>query len=101
MPVHLDPEIDFITTHKKAESIGQCIQHLEYLMSNNKNREAYEYSRKIKNKISRMRKAGLNREGIYSPENLAFKMLRNAGFLEKLASMKLKSYDRVMSLNLE
>ena len=70
-------------------------------MVNNKNREAYEYSRKIKNKISRMRQSGLDREGIYSPENLAFKMLRNSGYLEKLSAMKIRSYDKIMSLNFE
>ena len=101
MPVKLDPKIDLLTTQKKAESIAQCINHLEKLMVNNKNREAYEYSRKIKNKISRMRQSGLDREGIYSPENLAFKMLRNSGYLEKLSAMKIRSYDKIMSLNFE
>ncbi len=46
-----------------------------------------------------MRKAGLQQEGIYSPENLAFKMLRNSGYLEKLSNLRVKSYDQMMSLN--
>ena len=48
-----------------------------------------------------MRKSGLEDEGIYSPENLAFKMLRNAGYLEKLSSLRIQSYDKMMSLKLE
>ena len=45
-----------------------------------------------------MRTAGLQREGVYSAENLAFKMLRNSGNLEKLSSLKVSSYDKMMSL---
>ena len=48
-----------------------------------------------------MRRTGLARDGIYSPENLAFKMLRNSGYLEKLSSLKIEAYDRMMSLSLE
>ena len=78
---------------------------LHYLLrggmyKNKEYRGVYQYSKKIKNKISRMRRSGLNREGIYSPENLAFKMLRNSGYLEKVSSLKIKSYDNMMSLNL-
>ncbi len=47
-----------------------------------------------------MRKAGLDKEGIYSPENLAFKMLRNSGHLQKLSSLKIEAYDKMMSLDL-
>ena len=44
---------------------------------------------------------GLSDQGIFSPENLAFKMLRNAGYLEKLSALKIESYDRMMSLSLK
>ena len=47
-----------------------------------------------------MRQSGLNREGIYSVENLAFKMLRNAGILQKLSSLKIHAYDKMMSMEL-
>lgn len=99
MPVRLDPEIDLLTTEKKAESIAKCIDHVYETFKEGNYKEAYEFSQKIKDKISRMRKSGLEKEGIYSPENLAFKMLRNSGFLEKVSSLKIQSYDRMMSLN--
>ena len=98
LPVHLDPEIDLKNTEKKAESIAQCIEHLFVLTKQAKFEEAYRFSKKIKTKISRMRKSGLDREGIYSPENLAFKMLRNSGYLQKLSSLKINAYDKMMSL---
>jgi hypothetical protein len=44
---------------------------------------------------------GLSDQGIYSPENLAFKMLRNAGYLEKLSALKIEAYDKMMSLSLK
>ena len=48
-----------------------------------------------------MRQMGLSDQGIYSPENLAFKMLRNAGYLEKLSALKIEAYDKMMSLSLK
>ena len=100
LPVHLDPEIDLKTTEKKAESIAQCIDHLFELFKASKFEEAYKFAKKIKFKISKMRKSGLDKEGIYSPENLAFKMLRNSGYLEKVSSLKIEAYDKMMSLNI-
>lgn len=101
MPVKLDPEIDLETTEKKAEAIAQSVDHLFELFKEKEYKQAYEYCNKIREKISRMRQSGLAKEGIYSPENLAFKMLRNAGYLEKLSSLKIEAYDRMMSLKLE
>lgn len=98
-PVELDPEIDLKTTEKKAEAIAQCIEHLFILFKDSKFEEAYKFSKKIKAKIARMRQSGLDREGIYSPENLAFKMLRNSGYLQKLSSLKISSYDKMMSID--
>lgn len=99
LPERLDPEIDLITTEKKAQAIAESVEYLYELFKDKKYKEAYEYSGKIKDKIARMRRSGLEEEGIYSPENLAFKMLRNAGYLQKLSSLKIESYDKMMSLN--
>ena len=99
-PIKINPELDLLTTEKKAESIAECIEHLYEMFKKEEYQESYDFANKIKGKISRMRNAGLNREGIYSPENLAFKMLRNSGYLEKLSSLKIKSYDNMMSLKI-
>ena len=94
-------DIDLNTTEKKAESISKSIEHVAELYKDSKYEEAYEYSSKIKEKISRMRTTGLSKEGVYSPENLAFKMLRNANLLHKLSSLKIQAYDKLMSVTLE
>jgi hypothetical protein len=43
-----------------------------------------------------MRSAGLEDEGIYSIENLAFKLLRNSSQIGKLMSLGSDSYDNLM-----
>ena len=100
-PVRLNPEIDIVTTEKKAEAIAQQIEHLFEMFSDEKYKETYEYADKVKVKIAKMRQLGLSDQGIYSPENLAFKMLRNAGYLEKLTALKIEAYDKMMSVSLK
>ena len=53
---------------------------------------------KIKQKIKKMRKTGLETIGAYSVENLAFKVLRRNDYLEKLSNAKRKAYDKMLSL---
>tara|TARA_R110000765_G_scaffold14275_1_gene41922 strand:+ start:2464 stop:3276 length:813 start_codon:yes stop_codon:yes gene_type:complete len=100
-PEKLNPEIDIKTTEKKAEAIVQSIEHLFEVFKKKNFKEAHDYAGKIKSKIAKMRQSGLADAGIYSPENLAFKMLRNSGYLEKLSAIKIESYDKMMSLELE
>ena len=100
-PVKTNPELDINTTEKKAEAIAQSIEHLLEMFEDKKYQETYNYSIKIKDKIAKMRRTGLSKEGIYSPENLAFKMLRNSKYLEKLNFLKIESYNKMMSLTSE
>ncbi len=98
LPVRLNPELDLKNTEKKAEGIAQNIDHLSELFKDEKFKESYKFANKIREKIARMRTSGLSREGIYSPENLAFKMLRNSGLLGRLSSIKINSYDKMMTI---
>jgi hypothetical protein len=45
-----------------------------------------------------MRKAGLEKGGEFSLENLVFKVLRRTSFMDQLDSFKAKSYDKLMSV---
>ena len=47
-------------------------------------------------KIRNMRRAGLDRNGEFSVENLSFKILRNMGYISKLS----KSYHRQQDIEL-
>jgi hypothetical protein len=52
----------------------------------------------LKTKIKKMRQTGLDRDGEYSYENIAFKVLRRSGYLEKLSDIETKAYDKSLSI---
>jgi len=52
----------------------------------------------LKEKIWGMRKAGLEEKGEFSTENLAFKVLRRAGYLAKMDDFRRLEYDKSFSL---
>ena len=52
----------------------------------------------FKEKLRKMRQCGLDQGGEYSIENLAFKILRRNGYLEKLSAIQKKDYDEQLSL---
>lgn len=60
--------------------------------------EDSEYADKLLDKIYSMRKAGLESGGEFSTENLAFKLLRNGGYIDKLRTMKKKKIDKNLTL---
>ena len=55
--------------------------------------------RKLFKKIIDMRKAGLEKEGEYSVENLAFKILRRAGVIKKIVDTFKDLHDRLLTLD--
>ena len=74
------------------------IEYVEYIAENNP-AEAEKLAEKVKEKIRKLRSSGLDSsQGIYSVKNIAFKVLRRNGYLERLSNVKTQSYDRVMSL---
>ena len=58
----------------------------------------HEIGKKFKQKVRNMRKTGLEGAGIFSTENLAFKVLRRNGYLGRLNDLIDKSYDSLLSL---
>jgi len=52
----------------------------------------------MKDKLSRFRKAGLDREGEYSYENLVYKLLRRRGYLEKLQDAQTAAIEKRLSI---
>lgn len=53
---------------------------------------------RIKNKIKKFRKTGLEKNGEYSYENLVFKMLRRNGYLAKINDIKQKIKNKTLSI---
>lgn len=55
--------------------------------------------KELQNKIKNMRKSGLERGGEFSAENLAFKVLRNSGYIKKLYDYARRVDDNSLSLS--
>ena len=83
----------------KAEQIYNEIKRVFKLQSKEKHKEAYKKAIQMKEKVKKLRQSGFEKEGVYSVENLAFKLLRNNGILDQLSAVKVNSYDKMMSID--
>ena len=88
-------KIDVESIKEKSADIMSDIDNAIEISDSKDKLEAID---KIKDKIKRMRKAGLEKGGEYSVENLVFKTLRGNGYLEKLSSEKASIVDKDLSL---
>ena len=91
-------KIDHQAVKKKVEQLMDRIERVFDLFEDKKYKKALEYGKNIKEKIKKMRKTGLEDEGIYSPENLAFKVLRRNSYIGYLSDIIDDSYDNMKSL---
>ena len=99
VPKKIEPQIDKSTSLKKMKAMAREIDKLSKIYDNRQYEEAFKLAERIKDKIKRMRRSGLDRSGIYSPENLAFKMLRRSGDIEQLFAIYTQAYDQIYSLD--
>lgn len=92
----------FIDSKKVIQKVHSAIEAIDDMYTMYfEGREFDKLIRRIqtlKAKIKKMRQTGLDREGEYSYENIAFKVLRRSGYLEKLSDLETKSYDKSLSL---
>jgi hypothetical protein len=95
-----DVKIDRELIKKKAASIATRIERIEKLSKENSNwNKVHKEAKKLKDKIKRMRQSGLDKTGEFSAENLAFKYLRNNGYLERLGNVSSESFDKSLSID--
>ncbi len=91
-------DFDYPSARKKADAIQTETNLIEKFV-NTKPRNAVKSIDRLKNKIRRMRKAGLySPEQEDSAENIAFKILRREQTLDKLSQMKYDAYDDILSM---
>ena len=98
-PNRTEPTIDRATALKKMKSFAREVDKLSSIYDNGDHEGAYDYAERLKEKLKRMRRSGLEGIGIYSPENIAFKMLRRSGDIEQLFSIYTQAYDKTYSLD--
>ena len=96
-PNRVEPSLDWSDITKKADNIMDQIDRATTLYKSEKYTEALQYIEKLREKIRKFRKTGLDRAGEFSGENIAFKVLRRNNYLEKLSNLKHMAYDKLMS----
>jgi len=87
-PVHKSIDISDTTIIKKAAGIIDSIEQINDI----------DDVKRIKDKINRMRRAGLLTNGEYSIENLTFKVLRNLGYIDKLKNLEVEMLDKSLTM---
>ena len=90
-PTHSNPDINSRAVNAKVNGLIDII--------NRSLKGEVEDIQRVRNKLVTMRKAGLAKGGEYSIENLAFKILRNQGYLDSLAKIELNKQDQELSLD--
>lgn len=90
-PKKIKPEVDDSAVEAKKDAVIHDIETA--LLSKDLNR-----LRAVKEKITKMRKAGLERAGEWSVENLVFKILRNLGLIDEIADKIRELEDQELSL---
>ena len=89
IPEKIEVTVDDNAVIRKSEEFEELIDKVD----------TSEKASELLLKIYKMRKAGLQENGEYSTENLAFKNLRNKGLIDKLWDLKKQGIDKELSLN--
>ena len=91
-PKYQQPDVDDRAVSAKAKDLMTQINRAI------KSGSVEDISR-LQDKIKTMRQAGLDRGGEFSTENLAFKIIRNKGYLDRLYKNKNSKFDQALSLD--
>ena len=91
-PKYNPPAIDDRAVSAKARDLMTQINRAVRLGS-------VEDIERLQEKIKNLRQAGLDGAGEFSTENLAFKIIRNKGYLDKLYKNKNSKFDQELSLD--
>jgi len=95
---NIKPKFNKELTLEKAKVLGTKIKKIINDLENSPNEKNISSAEAIREKIRKMRDHGLESGGEFSSENLAFKVLRRLGLIEKLKKIISKSYDRIHML---
>jgi len=90
-PKKIKPKLDDAAIEAKKDSMLHDIETA--MLSKDLNK-----LRTVKEKITKMRKAGLERAGEWSTENLVFKILRNLGLIDQITEKIRELEDQELSL---
>jgi len=97
-PSKENPSINKKSIRKKIKKIVDKLEKLESIKDVDK---IQKKGKTIKDKLKKMRKAGLDDVGEFSEENLVFKYLRNNGYIGRLYDGMRNAYDKSLSITEE
>jgi hypothetical protein len=92
VPKRRRPDVDDISVKSKFEDLGHRIE--DTIATGD-----YEKISALADKIKTYRQAGLDAHGEFGAENLAFKILRKQGLIEKLYAARNAAKDQLLSLD--
>ena len=98
-PKEGDPAVDINKVIDKAQGWMEIINALQSRAYQMSDEEILKVIDKIKDKLKKFRKCGLEKGGEFSYENLAFKFLRRTGYIKKLFDLKNKVIDLSLSMD--
>jgi ADP-ribose pyrophosphatase YjhB (NUDIX family) len=90
--------LDYDAIVNKAQGLSDEIDAISVDFEAGRLEKVQKSVERLREKMKKMRSSGLEDEGIYSVENLAFKLLRNSGQIGKLMNLGNDSYDSSMSI---
>jgi hypothetical protein len=91
-PEYIDPKYDHAAVNNKVKASIDLLQKTIHRADSTE-----DFDRAI-GKIYNMRQSGLEAGGEFSTENLAFKVLRNMGWIERLRDARAEFIDKTYSL---
>ena len=98
-PSYEEPDTDPADVKRKAEDFMKEVDHLSAELENTNSdgaEEIYDRVSELRSKIIKMRRSALQGgRGLFSVENLAFKELRNNGYMGKLIDLAHNAYDKI------
>lgn len=92
------PQLDKNLIKRKASELMTKIDNIIDMSKDGEHLKVLNEYEKLWDKIKKMRKTGLEREGEFSYENLVFKVLRRSGYIEKFLEIKTDAYDTLHSM---
>jgi hypothetical protein len=97
-PNRNEPDLNRDMIKRKASELMTKMDEIIEISKDGNHNEVLNQYEKLWDKIKKMRKTGLEREGEFSYENLVFKVLRRSGYIEKFLEIKTNAYDKLHSI---
>jgi predicted nucleotidyltransferase len=92
-PVYEKVEIPDLDITQEADTFKQ---HIDQLIQLPPSKDTLDQISEFTEDLKQYRQSGLDKDGEYSIENLAFKELRNSGYIERIMNRKNEVIDRIL-----